>query len=127
MILVSYCFYMEVKKMRHIASYKNLIINVKKFDEYKEYLFTYFHKEIKSSVNILNYDNIRQYLSTNNLNIKIDQGKGCIRYDTATDKIVLETYYDNDYYRQDFYEYTVVLDRIKYTHLCTTYVKGRIE
>lgn len=127
MILVFYSFYLEVKKIRNLKSYTNLIINTKKFDEYKEYSFTYLHKEVNSSLSSLTYNNVKQYLTSNNFKVKFDNGKACIKYDYAKNKIVFETYYDANYYRRDIYDYTIVSNKLKYTYLNTIYIEGRIE
>ena len=127
MILVSYSFYLEVKKVRNIKSYTNLIINAKKIDEYKEYLFTYLHKEVNTAISSLTSDSVKQYLTTNNFKIKFDNGKACIKYDLSTNKIILETFYSTDYYRRDLYDYKVVSNKLKYMYVNTIYIEGRIE
>jgi hypothetical protein len=127
MILVSYSFYLEVKKIRNLKSYTSLIINTKKLDEYKEYLFTYLHKEVISSLSSLTYDNVKQCLTANNFKFKFDNGKACIKYDYIKNKINFETYYDADYYRRDIYDYKVVSNKLKYIYLNTIYIEGRIE
>jgi hypothetical protein len=127
MVLVSYSFSLEVKKIRSLKSYTNYIITTKKFDEYKEYAFTYLHKEVNIALNSLTYDNVKQYLTTNNFKVKIDNGKACIKYDPIKNNIVLETYIKVNYYRRDLYDYKVVANKLKYIYLDTIYIEGRIE
>jgi hypothetical protein len=127
MIFVSYSFCLEVKKIRNLKSYTNLVVNTRKFDEYKEHAFTYIHKEVNIAISSLTYDNIKQYLITNNFKVKFDNGKACIRYDSIKDKIVLETYYNVNYYRRDIYDYKVVSNKLKYVYSNTKYIEGRIE
>ncbi len=127
MTLVLYSFYLEVKKARNIKSYKNLITNAKKIDEYREHLFTYFHKELNEALRSRSKESVKEYLNENNIKFKFDNDKSCIRYDSNIDKIVLETYYDSDYYRRDLYDYKIISNKLIYVYLKTTYVKGRIQ
>jgi hypothetical protein len=118
---------MEVKKSRNVSSQNSYIIKSKKYDEYKEYAFTLFHKRIKEYVENLSIINVEQYLKANNIITKIDNGKACIKYDSSINKIIFETYYDEDYYRKDLYDYKLIGNKIKYIYLNTIYIKGRIE
>jgi hypothetical protein len=127
MVLISYSFSLEVKKIRNLKSYTNYIITTKKFDEYKEYAFTYLHKEVNIALSSLTNDNVKQYLTANNFKVKFDNGKACIKYDSMKNNIVLETYTKVNYYRRDLYEYKVVANKLKYIYLDTIYIEGRIE
>lgn len=127
MVIASYIFCLEVRKIRNAESYKKIVSNTKKYDEYKEYSFTYMHREITSSVSSLDYASVKNYLSLNNPKIKYDNGKACIKYDSVIDKIVLETYNDSDHYRRDLYDYKVDSGKLRYVYLITTYVEGRLQ
>jgi hypothetical protein len=118
---------MELKKSRYVNSYKNLVIKTKKYDEYKEYAFTYLQKQVTEGVSNFTYNDIRQYLITTSFKVKFDNGIACIKYDSSLNKIVLETYYDEDYFRKDLYDFKVVENKLKYEYIKTLYIRDRLE
>lgn len=126
-IITAYIFNLEVRRTRNAESYSKIVSTTKKYDDYKEYAFTYMHRLIISSISNLDYAGVNSYLSLSNPKIKFDNNKACIKYDSVINKIVLETYYDSDYYRRDLYDYKVDSGKIKYVYLKTTYIEGRIQ
>jgi hypothetical protein len=127
MVLVSYSFHMEISKSKNLRSYKDFIVKARKIEEYKEHLFTYLHKEINLSITSPTSENVREYLTVYLPEIRFDGDKACIRYDSITDRIFLETYTDAYNYRRDIYEYKVVSNEIKYSYLDTKNIEGRME
>ncbi|MCM0650385.1 hypothetical protein NBE98_18650 [Clostridium swellfunianum] len=126
-ILAAYSFTLEIRRARTTNSLKNSILKINKVDEYKECGFTYLTNGINSSISSLSLDSVRQYLKASGFKIVYGEGKACIKYDLILDKIVLQTYYDSEFIRQDLYDYKIISDKLIYEYISTKYIEGRVQ
>jgi hypothetical protein len=117
---------MEFKKMENIISYKNSITKDNKLDEYKEHLFTILYQNMPAEIRNSSTDNVKNYFQQNNTIYNYDNSYSKIKYDAARNKIILQSYYDEYYHRDDLYDYKVLGGKLKFIYIQTLYVEGRL-
>lgn len=127
MTILTYCFTLEVKRMKNVISQKNYIIANSKHDEYKEKLLTKLYKEITDNVELITVDNIRSYFQNNVINYYSENKKGSVKYNKDNDIIILDTVVDDYSYRRDIYNYTAQEEKLKIIYFQTIYLEGRME
>jgi hypothetical protein len=114
------------KKTKNLISYKKYIIDSKKIDEYKERLFTVMYENIPENIKNSNTASVKSFFLQNNMLYTYDNGHSKIKYDTARNKIILQSYYDEYYHREDLFDYRVVGGKLKFFYILTLYVEGRL-
>lgn len=127
MLIVLYFFTMELKKTKNIIGYKNYVIMNKKDDEYKEYLFTAFYKELMQNAGQISTDSVAAYLNNNSINYEMDNKKARLKYDLINKKIIFESYIDDYCFKRDSYEYKIIEGNLKFIYNDTKFIEGRIE
>lgn len=125
-LIAVYFFSMEFKKMENIISYKKSITKDNKLDEYKEHLFTILYQNMPAEIRNSSTDNVKNYFQQNNTIYNYDNSYSKIKYDAARNKIILQSYYDEYYHRDDLYDYKVLGGKLKFIYIQTLYVEGRL-
>lgn len=127
MIVVLYCFTMELKNTKNINSYKHYITSTDKREEYKEKLFTQLYKSIIENTEEMNIENVTNYLKSQSIKYTVDDMKGIVKYDESSNHIIFESYNDNYSYRRDTYDYDILDNKLKFIYIETVYIEGRIN
>lgn len=125
-LMLVYCLKLSINEKMYVISNKRLTIDDGIYNERKENLFTLLNKQIEDKIIILNEENLKNYFDSTTGNI-VNISGGSIFYNKSDKLIVLATYYDNYYHREDYYLYRAPGGKIEYEYDDTAYLEGKME
>lgn len=127
MIFVLFIFNMEVKITKNTISYKNYALKEIDYGDLREILFTKLFNNIYTNVEVLTLSNLKSYFINSELYFRTDDDKACIKYDKTINKLILESVYENGYYKKDIYDYKIDQNKVRLVFINAIYIKGGIE
>lgn len=122
-----YCLCYSVQEYKNRISYKKYILKKQTLHDYKEFLFTCLSNEVKAGSGMTSNSKLKDLLTSNSIMIKTPDNKAYIHYEKIKNCLVIVSYSDEFFHREDYYDYNVVNNRINYKFRSTSYVEGVVK
>ena len=130
-LLVSlYCLKFYYNNMNNVTLLKKISCKTPNLYNSKEYLFTKLKSLIPANTNDLNEEKIKAIFSDSAIKNITDNGdnagKNCyLKYDRINNCIIMFSYVDEYFHREDAYECKVTTSNIKFVYKYTIFKGGR--
>lgn len=116
------CYKMEfLRRENSVNMYKN-IMRVDKSQKYKEYLFTQLDGYICENVKGITEDDIKNYFHSL-IDFKLTYENCTIKYDKDKNYFLVQYYINNEFYKEEFYQYKVRGNSIIYGCIDYSYLE----
>ena len=127
LFIVLLCFNLYIYESNNIDFLQNIDLKENNMEKDREYLLTDLSDTIKTNISDITNDNVRNYFTAYKSNFKIIFNNSCVVYDYKDNEFVLVSKYDNVFVKQEYYGYTIMSGKIKFTYLRFSIVEGGIE
>lgn len=124
MLLALYCVKLELSDRRNNLSYKKYISFTQEHINTYQYLLNALSSEIHANLNTLNYESLKEFLS-NKSELKITYNNSYLKYDDSNNTIVIVSYEDEYYHKEEIYSYEVEENQVKFIIKMKKTVEGR--
>ena len=126
-----YLLKLEFEERKNVKSMENYVTKKDVNHENKEYLLTEFtdmlyNKSSEEGLNIIK-ESLKDLMSRRVDELKLWHNNSYIVYNKDKDCIIISSYFDEYYHREDFYDYSVENGSIKWSYNNTVYVLGKIK
>jgi len=126
-----YLLKLEFEERKNVKSMENYVTKKDINQENKEYLLTEFtamlyNKSSEEGLNIIK-ESLKDLMGRRVDELKLWHNNSYIVYNKDKDCIIISSYFDEYYHREDFYDYSVENGRIKWNYNNTVYVLGKIK
>jgi len=126
-----YLLKLEFEERKNVKSMENYVTKKDVNHENKEYLLTEFtamlyNKSSEEGLNIIK-ESVKDLMSRRVDELKLWHNNSYIVYNKDKDCIIISSYFDEYYHREDFYAYSVEDGKIKWSYDNTIYALGKVK